>query len=75
MKGALGISALSDAVYENDVYSAFENEIDDLLSDAVDEANATGFTVKGLSITASTYDIEAGVLTLLMSFAYQWEQH
>lgn len=45
MKVALGIVILSDAIYEDDVYSAFENEIDDLLSDAVGETDATGFTV------------------------------
>jgi hypothetical protein len=74
MKAALGVAILSDAIYEDDVYSAFENEIDDLLSDAVGETNATGFTVKGLSITGSTYDIEVGVLTLLASFMYEGEQ-
>lgn len=74
MKAALGIVVLRDAIYEDDVYSAFESEIDDLLSDAVDETNATGFTVKGLSITESTYDIEVGVLTLRVSFAYEGEQ-
>ncbi|WP_339530205.1 MULTISPECIES: hypothetical protein [unclassified Pseudomonas] len=74
MKAALGIVILSDAIYEDDVYSAFESEIDDLLSDAVGETNATGFTVKGLSITDSTYDIEVGVLTLRVSFAYEGEQ-
>ena len=74
IKVALGIVVLSDAFYEDDVYSAFESEIDDLLSDAVGETNATGFTVKGLSITGSTYDIEVGVLTLRVSFAYEGEQ-
>jgi len=74
MKAALGIVDLRDAIYEDDVYSAFESEIDDLLSDAVGETNATGFTVKGLSITDSTYDIEVGVLTLRVSFAYEGEQ-
>ncbi|MFB3301885.1 hypothetical protein [Pseudomonas sp. AMR01] len=74
MKAALGIVILSDAIYEDNVYSAFESEIDDLLSDAVGETNATGFTVKGLSITDSTYDIEVGVLTLRASFAYEGEQ-
>ena len=74
MKAALGIIDLRNAIYEDDVYSAFESAIDDLLSDAVGETNATGFTVKGLSITESTYDIEVGVLTLLVSFAYEGEQ-
>lgn len=74
MKAALGIVVLSDAIYEDDVYSAFDSEIDDLLSDAVGETNATGFTVKGLSITDSTYDIGVGVLTLRVSFAYEGEQ-
>lgn len=74
MKAALGIVVLNDAIYEDDVYAAFESEIDDLLSDAVGETNATGFTVKGLSITDSTYDIEVGVLTLRVSFAYEGEQ-
>lgn len=74
IKSALGVLVLSDAFYDDDVYSAFENEIDELLSDAVCETNATGFTVNGLSITESIYDIEIGVLTLCVSFAYEGEQ-
>jgi len=35
------------------VYPAFENEVDDLLSDAAGETNATGFMVEGLSVTVT----------------------
>lgn len=74
MKAALGVTVLKDALYEDDVYAAFESEADDLLSDAVDETNATGFIVEALAVSDSVYDPVNGLLTLHVSFTYEGGQ-
>ncbi len=74
MKAALGVTVLKDALYEDDVYAAFESEADDLLSDAAGETNATGFIVEALAVSESVYDPVNGLLTLYVSFAYEGDQ-
>lgn len=74
MKAALGISVLVDTIYEDDVYSAFESEVEESLSDAVGETNASDFTIEGLAFSDSVYDPLNGVLTLHVSFSYEGDQ-
>ncbi|WP_079227349.1 hypothetical protein [Pseudomonas putida] len=74
IKAAFGVKDLRDALYENDVYSSFQQELDDQLSDATSEMNASDFEIRNVEVKSAEYSDALGLLTLAVSLAYQGTQ-
>lgn len=71
---AMGESSLEDAFYTEEVFSAIETEVMELLSGETADTNAYDFNVEDLEATKVKYDEKRGILTVLASFTYQGEQ-
>lgn len=74
MFAALGVSDLTDAIYEENIYYGLDNELYDQLSGEIASTNATEFTIEDLVIELAQYDSSSGVLKLVGSLTYQGEQ-
>lgn len=74
MIAALGVSSLADAIYENDVFSSFESELEDRMSGETAVTNAYDYTVEDLVVESSSYDESSGILSLNISFSYSGDQ-
>lgn len=67
----MGESSLEDALYTEEVFSAIETEVMELLSGETADTNAYDFNVEDLEATKVKYDEKRGILTVLASFTYQ----
>lgn len=74
MMAVFGIKDFDDAIHEDDVYSDLDQELEDQLSGAIAETNASGFTVDALTVDATRYADSTGLLSLGVSLNYQGEQ-
>lgn len=75
MMAVFGIKDFSDAIHEDDVYADLDQKVEDQLSGAIAETNASGFTVDTLTVDTTEYVASTGVLTLGVSLTYQGQQH
>ncbi|MDN8601826.1 hypothetical protein Q0A17_20795 [Citrobacter sp. S2-9] len=71
---AMGESSLKDVIYTEEVFSAIETEVGELLSGETADTNAYNFTVEDLYTTKANYDEQRGVLAVNATFKYQGEQ-
>ncbi|WP_104911074.1 hypothetical protein [Pseudomonas sp. LG1D9] len=74
MMAVFGIRDFSDAIHEDDVYTDLDQELEDQLSGAIAETNASGFTVNALTVDTTEYADSTGMLTLGVSLTYQGQQ-
>jgi hypothetical protein len=74
MMAVFGIKDFDDAIHEDDVYSDLDQELEDQLSGAIAETNASGFTVDALTVDDTQYADSTGILSLGVSLTYQGEQ-
>lgn len=75
MVAVFGVKDFSDAIHEGDVYADLDQELEDQLSEAIAETNASGFTIDDLAVDTAGYNDRTGVLTLMVKLTYQGEQH
>ncbi|EJM78912.1 hypothetical protein [Pseudomonas sp. GM55] len=74
MEAVFGIKDFSEAIHEDDVYSDLDQELEDQLSGAIADTNASGFTIDALEVEAVDYSDTTGKLTLGVSLTYQGQQ-
>jgi hypothetical protein len=74
MVAVFGVKDFSHAIYEDDVYIDLDQELEDQLSGAIAETNASGFTIDALEVNAAEYSDTTGILTLGLSLTYQGQQ-
>ena len=74
MMAVFGVKDFSDAIYEDDVFTALDLELEEQLSGAIAETNASGFTIDDLNVGSTEYNEVNGVLTLAVKLTYQGEQ-
>ena len=74
MLAVFGINDFSHAIHEDDVYVDLDQELEDQLSEAIADTNATGFTIDALEVTTTEYSAATGVLNLGVSLTYQGQQ-
>ena len=74
MVAVFGVKDFSHAIHEDDVYVALDQELEDQLSGAIAETNASGFAIDALEVGAAEYNDTTGVLTLGISLTYQGQQ-
>ncbi|MEE4104536.1 hypothetical protein V2I78_10635 [Pseudomonas viridiflava] len=74
MVAVFGVKDFIDAIHEDDVYANLDQELEDQLSGAIAETNASGFTVDALTVDTTEYAASTGMLTLGVSLTYQGQQ-
>ncbi|QHF48733.1 hypothetical protein [Pseudomonas sp. S49] len=74
MVAVFGIKDFPQAIHEDDVYADLEQELEEQLSDAIAETNASGFTIDALTINTADYTDSTGMLSLGVSLTYQGQQ-
>lgn len=74
MVAVFGVKDFSHAIHEDDVYVDLDQELEDQLSGAIAETNASGFTIDALEVDAAEYNDTTGELTLGISLTYQGQQ-
>ncbi|KTS77100.1 hypothetical protein NS274_12775 [Pseudomonas oryzihabitans] len=75
MKAAFGVEDFRDAIYQDDVYSDLDLELERQLSGAIAETNAEAFTISDLIVRTKEYTGATGVLNLTISLTYGGSQH
>ncbi|WP_337261505.1 MULTISPECIES: hypothetical protein [unclassified Serratia (in: enterobacteria)] len=76
MVAALGVSDLSEALYEDNIYVELDQALEEQLSGAIADTNADNFSMDGdEEITEHEYDESTGMLTLKVSLTYLGDQH
>jgi hypothetical protein len=73
-KAELGIADPGDILYEQKVYSAVEEEIEEAFSGEIAETNASNFTIENLEILESNYCQHSGMGTIRFCGDYTGEQ-
>lgn len=74
MQAAFGVKDFSGAIYESDVYSDLDQTLEEMLSGAIADTNASEFSIHSLDITLANYKDDVGVLTLEASVTYRGKQ-
>jgi len=74
MQAAFGVKDFSGAIYESDVYSDLDQTLEEMLSGAIADTNASEFSIHSLDITLANYKDDVGVLTLGASVTYRGKQ-
>lgn len=74
VKAGLGVAEPGDILFEQRVYSAIEEEIEEALCSEIAETNASNFTLEDLEILESGYSQRSGVGTVRFSGNYVGEQ-
>ena len=74
MLAAFGVRDFKEAIHEDDVFSELEQELEQLLSGAMAETNASEFAIGESEVESSAYDDATGVLRLDMSIAWEGQQ-
>ncbi|WP_152207918.1 hypothetical protein [Marinobacter changyiensis] len=73
-KAGLGVTEPGDILYEQKVYAAVEQEIEEALAGEIAETNASNFTLENLEVLESNYCQRSGVGTVRFSGDYIGEQ-
>lgn len=71
---AFSLSDLGDAIYENSVWGTLDYEIENEMSGALAETNATMFMMANMEVLSAEYDSSNGHLSLKVNFDYQGDQ-
>lgn len=74
MLAAFGVRDFKDAIDEDDVFSELDQELNHMLSGAMDETNASEFTIGECEVESAAYDDATGVLRLGMSIDWEGKQ-
>ena len=74
MLAVFGIKDFSQAIHEDDVYANLDLELEDQLSGAIADTNASGFTIDALEVETADYSDATGKLSLEVSLTYQGQQ-
>ncbi|EPM43006.1 hypothetical protein A262_28727 [Pseudomonas syringae pv. actinidiae ICMP 19073] len=74
MVAVFGIKDFPQAINEDDVYADLDLELEDQLSGAIADTNASGFTIGALEVETADYSDATGKLTLEVSLTYQGQQ-
>ncbi|MCF4996082.1 hypothetical protein [Pseudomonas fluorescens] len=74
MVAVFGIKDFPQAINEDDVYADLDLELEDQLSGAIADTNASGFTIDALEVETADYSDATGKLTLEVSLTYQGQQ-
>ena len=74
MVAFFGVKDFSDAIYESDIHADLDLELEDQLSGAIAETNASGFTIDALTVDTTEYADSTGILILGVSLTYQDQQ-
>ncbi|WP_192938614.1 hypothetical protein [Pseudomonas putida] len=74
MLAAFGVRDFKDAIDEDDVFSELDQELNHMLSGAMDETNASEFTIGESEVESAAYDDATGVLRLGMSIDWEGKQ-
>ena len=74
MVAVFGIKDFTQAIHEDDVYADLDQELEEQLSGAIAETNASGFTVDALTVNTADYADSTGMLSLGVSLTYQGQQ-
>ncbi|KOY04094.1 hypothetical protein [Pseudomonas nunensis] len=74
MVAVFGIKDFPQAPNEDDVYADLDLELEDQLSGAIADTNASGFTIDALEVETADYSDATGKLTLEVSLTYQGQQ-
>lgn len=74
MLAAFGVRDFKDAIHEDVVLSELEQELERMLAGAMDETNASEFTIGESEVESAAYDDATGVLRLGMSIDWEGKQ-
>lgn len=74
MRLALDLNKLEDAIYEGDILQKLDRMLEDEMSGAMAETNATWFTIENLAPDNALYDCANGYVKLELNFDWQGEQ-
>lgn len=74
MLAAFGVRDFKDALHQDDVFSELGQELEHTLSGAMDETNASEFTIAESEVESAAYDDATGVLRLGMSIDWEGKQ-
>ena len=74
MVAVFGIKEFTQAIHEDDVYADLDLELEDQLSGAIANTNASGFRIDALEVGTADYSDATGKLTLKVSLTYQGQQ-
>ena len=74
MVAVFGIKDFPQAINEDDVYADLDLELEDQLSGAIADTNASGFTIDALEVETADYSDASGKLSLEVSLTYQGQQ-
>lgn len=74
MVAVFGVKDFSHAIYEDDVYADLVLELEDQLSGAIADTNASGFTINAIQVDTAEYADSSGMLSLGVSLTYQGKQ-
>lgn len=74
MKAALGTSDLAEVIYEDNVFTHFEEVLESHLSSEIAMTNASNFTVENLEVLDAAYADSKGDLFIEIAFEYDGEQ-
>lgn len=74
MLAAFGVRDFKDAIHADDVFSEFDSELEEMLSEARAETNGSEFNISQYEVETATYEHATGVLKLGMSITYEGQQ-
>jgi hypothetical protein len=74
MMAVFGVKDFSHAIHEDDVYVDLDQELEDQLSGAIADTNASGFRINALQVDTAEYTDSSGMLNLGVSLTYQGKQ-
>ena len=74
MVAVFGIKDFPQVIHEDGVYADLNQELEEQLSGAIAETNASGFTMNALTVDTAEYADSTGMLSLGVSLTYQGQQ-
>ncbi|SFP84930.1 hypothetical protein [Pseudomonas sp. NFPP28] len=74
MVTAFGVRDYKEAIHSDDVFSELDQELEQMLSGAMAETNASEFGIGEIEVESAAYNEATGVLTLGMSITYEGQQ-
>jgi hypothetical protein len=74
MLRAVGLTNFNEILFEDPLWGDLDFLVEDVMSGAIADTNATGFTVENLKVYSAEYDESTGIATIDVYFEYQGEQ-
>jgi hypothetical protein len=75
MAYAVGLTSFEDILYQDPHWEDFCFLVDDALNAAITDTNASSYSIENLVVSNYDYDCSVGVVTLVVDFEFQGEQH